>query len=292
MPDEEQGSAPSAATAAPAAATPGVPPPPPLRRAAATEEDPHVERLRAALAGMEGAHPVDLLNLAEKASINEEDIAKAYREVSRRFHPDTFFKSSPVVRGLAEACFGRINGAYESLLAPGGLADAARFLAFRKAGRGFVSEREHQAARVAFKRAELLYRNRDWKGADALYQEALRLDKSTWPHLFHAIRCAALARRLTVADAAGQLDALTPPDLARRAEVLVSIGNLHKLDGHHEAAMKRYRAALEADPNNHDAQREIRLHRSRTEREAATSAPAQSAAGTFSGFFRRGGDRK
>lgn len=241
---------------------------------------------------MEGAHPMDLLGLGDRASVTEAEISSAYREVSRRFHPDTYFNSSPVMHGLAEACFARVNGAYESLSAPGGLAEAQRFISFRKAGRGFVSEREHQTARVSFKRAELLFKNRDWKGADVLYVEAARMDASTWPHLFHAIRCGALAHRLTVAQASEQLDALTPPTPAARADVLVAIGNLHKLDGKHAEAMRRYRQALEADPANRDAQRELRLHQTRAERDAASVATARGAGATISGFFRRGSDPK
>ncbi len=292
-PAEDAPSGPPPAAAPRAAAPPRVPPPPPSRTpAAATQEDSHAVRLRSALAAMEGAHPMDLLGLGDRVSVTEAEISSAYRDVSRRFHPDTYFNSSPVVRGLAEACFARVNGAYESLSAPGGLAEAQRFIAFRKAGRGFVSEREHQTARVSFKRAELLFKNRDWKGADALYLEAARMDDSTWPHLFHAIRCGALARRLTVAQASDQLEALTPPTPAARADVLVAIGNLHKLDGKHAEAMRRYRQALEADPANRDAQRELRLHQSRNEQDAASVAPARSAGATISGFFRRGSDPK
>jgi CheY-like chemotaxis protein/tetratricopeptide (TPR) repeat protein len=276
-----------------AAAQPRVPPPPTRREPAApTQEDGHAERLRAALAGMEGAHPMDLLGLADRATITEADISSAYREVSRRFHPDTYFNASPVVRGLAEACFARVNGAYETLSAPGGLVDAQRFIASRKAGRGFVTEREHQSARVSFKRAELLFKNRDWRGADQLYLEAARLDTSTWPHVFHAIRCGALSRRLTVAQAVAQLDALTTPNPAARADVQVAAGNLFKLDGRHGEAMARYKQALEADPNNRDAQREIRLHDSRREGEAAVASSATSKTSVLSGFFRRGGDPK
>ncbi len=273
------------------AAQPRVPPPPARREPAApTQEDGHAERLRAALAGMEGAHPMDLLGLAERATITEADISSAYHEVSRRFHPDTYFSASPVVRSLAEACFARVNGAYEALSAPGGLADAQRFIASRKAGRGFVTEREHQSARVSFKRAEMLFKNRDWRGADQLYLEAARLDTSTWPHVFHAIRCGALSRRLTVAQAVAQLDALTTPNQAARADVQVAAGNLFKLDGRHGEALARYKSALEADPNNRDAQREVRLHDSRREREASSSATSRT--GLLSGFFRRGGDPK
>lgn len=269
--------------ALPAPGPPVAPAPPP---------DPHEARLRSALAAMQGAHPMDLLGLADRPATTEADISSAYRKVSRWFHPDTVFQSSAVVRGLAEACFSAVNGAYESLMAPGGLPDAQRFLALRKAGRGVVSEREHQASRVAFKRAELLFRNRDWKGADVLYLEAERLDSSTWPHAFHALRCGALSRRLPLKEAVAKLDALPVPSSARRAEVLVVIGNLHKLEGQQREALQRYRQALEADAANHDAQRELRLHQSRAVREPDSVAPPRTAASAIASLFRRSSDPK
>jgi curved DNA-binding protein CbpA/CheY-like chemotaxis protein len=267
------------------AATPRVPGPP-------TQEDPHVARLRAALSTMEGAHPLDILLLGDRPTVTEAEVQRAYREVSKRYHPDTFFNSAPVVRTLAEACFAKLNAAYESLVAPGSLAEAQRFLASRQAGRGFATGRQQQAARVAFKRAETLFKNRDWRGADELFVEAARLDADTWPHRFHAIRCGVLSHRLRLSEAVPQLDALEPPSPARRADVLVAIGNLLKLEGQHDAALRRYKQALDVDPQNHDAQRELRLHRSREEKKATNSDAPRTAAAAFSGFFSRFGERK
>ncbi len=262
---------------------------PPVGR---TEEDPRVARMRTALAAMEGAHPLDVLELSDRKVLSEAEVQQAYRDISRRYHPDTYFSAPPLVKAMAEACFSKINGAYESLRAPGGLAEAQRLLSARASGRGFVTERDHQSARVAYRRAEVLFRNRDWKGADALFQEAVKLDATTWPHAFHAIRAGALSRRLTAEQAVTQLDALQCPDMPRRAEVQVAIGNILKLEGRAAEAVRRYSAAIEADPENRDAQRELRLHQSRAEgaRPDGASAPAASTGG-LSGLFRRSTDK-
>jgi curved DNA-binding protein CbpA len=257
---------------------------------APTDEDGRAARLRDALSAMEGAHPVDILELGDRKVLAENEVQQAYRDISRRYHPDTYFSAPPLVRAMAEACFSKINAAYEALRAPGGLADAQRLLTARATGRGFVTERDHQAARVAFRKAEVLFRNRDWKGADPLYAEAARLDATTWPHAFYAIRAGALSRRLTADEAVKQLDALTPPDMARRAEVLVAIGNIYKLDGRAGEALRRYKSASEADPENRDAQRELRLHQSRTE-PARTGPSAPPATSVLSGLFRRPPDK-
>jgi tetratricopeptide (TPR) repeat protein len=225
-----------------------------------TQEDARAVRLGAAYAAMESAHPVVVLELADRRRITDEDVANAYREISRRFHPDTFFNAPPAVRKLAEACFSAVNTAYEALRAPGGLAEARRFLEARAQGLAFVSEKDHIAGRVAFRRAEPLVRNRDWAAADALLVEALRLDPHTWPYALHGAWCGWLAKRLSWREAIAALDALTPTDPVRRAEVQVFAGNILKQEGRVEEAMARYRKALERQPDNRDAQRELRLH--------------------------------
>ncbi|MSQ01647.1 MAG: response regulator [Myxococcales bacterium] len=249
-------------------------------------DDPRAARLRAVLAAAEGAHAVDVLGLGELKTLTEEDVVGGYRAVSRQYHPDTYFSAPPLVRALAEACFAKINAAYEMLKSPGGVPDAQRFLTARAAGRGMVSERDHLTARVAFKRAEVLFRNRDWKGADTLFLEALRLDATTWPHAFAAHRAGALSKRLTTEAAMASLDDLQCPDMRKRADVLVAIGNILKLDGRGAEAMRRYRQAAEADPENRDAQREIRLHQSRHEK-VRSGAAVGGAAERMSGLFRR-----
>ena len=257
--------------------------------AAATEEDPRVERLRRALSSMEGASAVEVLELGARLKVTEEEIVAAYRDISKRYHPDTYFNAAPLVRSLAEACFAKVNGAYETLRMPGGVGEANRVLAARAQGKAYVTEREHLAARVAFKRGEVLYRNRDWRGADAQFAEAVKRDPSGWPYALFAARTGYLSRRLTADGALAALDAMQAPDGAKRGEVLVSAGNILKLEGRHADAQNRYRLALEADPQNRDAQREVRLNNARVERDRAPDGPA-SATSVISGLFRRASD--
>ncbi|MBM4391981.1 MAG: response regulator [Deltaproteobacteria bacterium] len=268
--------------------SPACTPPP----AARTVEDPRIGRLRSALSAMEGASALDVLEIGDRKTLAEDDLVYAYRDISKRFHPDSFFSGPPLVRQLAEACFARVNEAYEALRMPGAIAEARRVLAARAAGKPYVSDRDHQAARVAFKRGEVLYRNRDWRGADALFVEAVRLDPDAWPHALDAARAGYLCRRLSLDQALAALDMIVPPDAAKRAQVAVSAGNMLKLESRHDDALKRYRAALEADPENHDAQREIRLHSQRQEREKASDSGVRSSTGVISDLFRRSTDKK
>ncbi|MBM4368801.1 MAG: hypothetical protein FJ102_21485, partial [Deltaproteobacteria bacterium] len=68
--------------------------------------------------------------------------------------------------------------------------------------------------------------------------------------------------------------------------------NMLKLESRHGDALRRYRAALEADPENRDAQREIRLHNQRQEREKAADSGVRSSTSVISDLFRRSTEKK
>ncbi|MDP2309016.1 MAG: response regulator [Pseudomonadota bacterium] len=251
-----------------------------------TQEDTRAQRLAEAAAAMERGHPIEILQLTGRSSLSEEDVANAYREISRQFHPDTYFNAPPAVRVLAEVCFGRVNAAYDALRAPEGLAEARRHLRAIATGAPYVSMKDRLAARLAFRRGEVAWRARDWAGADPLFQEAARLDPQAWPHALHAAYCGYLARR---ASAIETLVALTAVEGAfaqepiRAAEVLVYAGKLLKQEGREAEALARYRAAVQKDPNNRDALREVRLFEVRN---PAPSRPGPAGAGgVFGGMF-------
>jgi CheY-like chemotaxis protein len=247
-----------------------------------TREDTRLVKLRLALATMENAHPIDVLEVGDRKRISEDEVSNAYRDVSRRYHPDLYFNAPPVVRGLAEACFARVNAAFEQLRLPGGLVEAQRLLEARAAGVQYVSERDHVSARIAFRRGEILWRNRDWKGADAHFAEAFALDPHTWPHALYHAHCGWLAKRLSTAEAVALLEPLAPKEAARKAEVLVVLGNILKLAGRTDEAVAKWKAALEKEPGNHDAQRELRLH----ERRNSPPTPPPATGGFFSGLLK------
>ena len=136
----------------------------------------------------------------------------------------------------------------------------SRLLGARLRGDTFVSEKDHLAARVAFRRAELTYRNRDWKAADVLFQEALRLEPNTWPYAMYAAYNGWLARRLSGKEAIAALEAVKPVNALRAAELHVHIGNILKQEERVAEAIERFRKAAELDPTNRDALRELRLH--------------------------------
>lgn len=246
-----------------------------------TQEDPRARRLAEAAAAMENGRPLEILQLTDRRTLSEEDVANAYREISRRYHPDTYFNAPPAVRALAETCFSRVNAAYDALRAPDGMGEARRQLQAIASGVPFVANKDHLAARVAFRRAEVAWRAHDWRGADPLFQEAARLDPHAWPHALYAAYCGWLARRVPTSQALAALEAIKPKEPVRAAEVLVWTGNLLKQEGREADALVRYRAASQKDPTNRDAQREIRLYELRH----PNRPPPAPSGGLFGGMF-------
>jgi tetratricopeptide (TPR) repeat protein len=266
---------------APASRPPGTPPranrsiPPP-----AAEQDPAIKKLFDALEAVKQAHPVEILELTDKKRVTEEDISAAFRDVSRRSHPDRFPEQP--AKGMAEELFGKINAAYELLKTPGGMSDANRFLQARVSGQPYVPEKDHLSARVAFRKAEMLVRNRDWPGAAPLLEEAFRLDPATWPHALYWHQARYYTRRSPGMPVIHDLEALlkvmepgpAPENLwdkekgpapsvvmrfQRFAEAAAALGNILKLEGKAAESLTAYKRALAADPENRDAQRELRL---------------------------------
>ena len=264
---------PSRAPGAPPRASRSIPPP-------AAELDPAVKKLFDALEAVKQAHPVEILELTDKKRLTEEDVSAAFRDVSRRSHPDRF--PDQPAKAMAEELFGKINTAYEFLKSSAGLSDANRFLQARASGQPYVPEKDHLSARVSFRKGEMLVRNRDWQGAAPLLEEAFRLDPVSWPHALYWHQARYYTRRSPGIPVIHDLEALlkvmepgpAPENLwdkekgpapsvvmrfQRFAEAAAALGNVLKLEGKTAESLTAYKRALAADPENRDAQRELRL---------------------------------
>ncbi len=269
----EEPALPSRAPGAPPRANRSIPPP-------AAEQDPAVKKLFDALEAVKQAHPVEILEMTDKKRVGEDEISAAFRDVSRRSHPDRF--PDQPAKGMAEELFGKINAAYELLKTAGGMSDANRYLQARAAGQPYVPERDHLTARVAFRKAEMLVRNHDWPGAAPLLEEAFRLDPVTWPHALYWHQARYYTRRSpgmpVIHDLEAVLKTMDPgpapenlwdkekgpaPSVVMRfqrfAEAAAALGNILKLEGKAAESLTTYKRALAADPENRDAQRELRL---------------------------------
>jgi len=226
--------------------------------------DPRIATLKEASQQLIGKSPLEVLDLADKHEVTEHDVTRAFREISRSYHPDTFFGAPPAVRALAEDCFALVNAAYDQLRAPGAIAQLKQKHAGAASGAPAAPELDPAAARMAFKRGEVLWRAREYKAADPHYDLAAQGDPKTWPYVLMAAQSGYYSKRLTISEAIKRLDSLVVSDRVREAEIQATAGNLLKLDGKAQEAADRYQRALARDPANRDALRENRLNAART----------------------------
>ncbi len=243
--------------------------------------DPRIATLKEASQKLLGKAPLEVLDLADKHEVTEQDVVRAFREISRSYHPDTFFGAPAPVRALAEDCFALVNAAYDQLRAPGAIAQLRQKQAPPSTAAPLPPEQDPAAARVAFKKGEVLWRARDYKAADLHYHLAAQQDPKSWPYVLMAAQSGYYSKRLTITEAVKLLDALLVTDRVRDGEIQATAGNLLKLNGKLQEAADRYQRALQRDPGNRDALRENRLNAARG------LQPAPSLTSQIQGLFKR-----
>ena len=153
----------------------------------------------------------------------------------------------------------------------------------RVAGVPYVDHRTYQQARAAFLRGEAAWRVRESTTAAAAFAEAHAKDPSTYEHALMSALSGAVAGTLPVADARARVEPLLTAHPRQASRTLETLGQLLKLAGRTDDALARFREAVEKDPANHEAQRELRLHDKRT------AEKAEEKKGFFAGLFGRKG---
>jgi hypothetical protein len=190
------------------------------------------------------------LGLAETAG--RDDVKKAFLGIARQFHPDRF--ASPELSDLQETVrdfFASVNEAYEVLSDD---RKRAEYLARRRGG---ASPRPEEAlARVEFQKGEACLRTRDFARARGFLESAVRVDPRpeyratlAWAFVSDPACKDRMRARALAAEAAKD---------ASCDRALLVAGIIARDDGDDVAAERHFRAALDANPRNAEAARELR----------------------------------
>ncbi len=239
------------------------PPPPgpepgrPGARPAATSAE---EELRRALeAALPQARATDLFErLGVPRTATRDQVKAAYFQLAKQLHPDRF--GSPALADLGSQVkdlFAAVNEAYEVLSDDRKRRD---YLA-RTSAPAPDATRSAEAAAVDFHKGEACARTRDFPKARGFYEAALRADAK--PEYQAACAYSLLqdprgdrARARSLAEAA-----LRDPACLDRAALVCAV--LAREDGDDEKAERLLRRALQANPRNSEAERELRALESR-----------------------------
>ncbi len=218
------------------------------------------EELRRALhAAAPQARSSDLFErLGVPRAATRDQVKAAYFQLAKQLHPDRF--GSPALADLGaqvKDLFSALNEAYEVLSD-----DRKRGEYVARTGAGRPGDRE--AAAVDFQKAEACLRTRDFARARGFYEAALRADPRpeyqasyAWMLLQDPRGDRSRARALAEA-------ALRDPACLDRAALACAV--LAREEGDDDKAERLLRRALQANPRNAEAERELRTLESRREK--------------------------
>ena len=219
-----------------------------------------------------------MLELARDAT--REDAEASFFALAKKWHPDRLPSELDPVRDACSRVFGRMSEAHATLT------DAekrTRYMKLLADGSGSPEMQETVAkvieAATDFQKAEICFKRNDYAQAETLCRKALKAD-ATQPD-YHAM----LAWLISIkpesqtpekaAECIQTLDrAISMNDRCEKAYLWR--GMLNKRVGRLEAAVRDFRRAVEINPHNIDAAREVRLHNMRGGLRHSSTPPAGS----------------
>jgi tetratricopeptide (TPR) repeat protein len=271
----------------------GAAPPPSLRAAAAAAVAGSTftltrEQIEAKLNVLDTADHYQLLEV--DPDVTAVELGAAFPMIARRWHPDRLPAELVEHKESVMRIFSRLTEAYRAL------SDTEQRQAYdaQRAGSAQEAEEQEQVQRVlgavsAFRKAEVLLKKRDLAGAEELAAFAASSDPDQ-PE-YDALHAWIQARRLPP----GQGD--VTPFLKRLDEAVKRQANnvrIHyyracvlKLAGKDGEALREFRHVHEADPNNVEAARELRLHEMRRHSHAPPADEQSESRGLLNRFFKR-----
>lgn len=272
-----------------------------VRPVDASTEGKRRTEIEAKLARMATENHFELLGIRENATVLE--IRDAYFGMAKTFHPDRL-ADMPDLRGKAQAAFARINGAYNEL------SDDKRRAAYvtklkesQPKGESKPEVSANQAtigrainAALEAQKAEAFLKKNELATAESHAKMATLADpeQPTYAALLAWIQ--AQQRPVPVVeegktsttydDLIATFDQLLrkEPDFER---ALFYRATLLQRSGHTERAFKDFSRALELNPRNIDAAREVRLYQMRSKNKPEEAPPKDAGGGLFGKLFKR-----
>jgi CheY-like chemotaxis protein/tetratricopeptide (TPR) repeat protein len=201
-----------------------------------------------------------ILSVSRMAS--DEEIRTSYAELAKQTHPDRLVGASGAVQRMGEEVFGAVSEAYEKI------GDYASRMAYIKEQRGEqerseILEEGQRALRaeLAFQKGEALLRARRYEEAHEQFAEAVE----TYPEEGEYLAYQGWAYYLVSPDEHGRISKAAKmvqqgrklaPD---REKPYLFLGRLFKAAGRPDTAERMFTRAIQLDPDQVEALRELRL---------------------------------
>lgn len=250
----------------------------------ALQSDPRFKDAKAQLARMENWTYYEMFDV--KPSASQEEIRTAYTKVAAQYHPDRV--PIPEMKGLYTDIFAHYNAAFAALNNPENRAQYDESLA--GGGGTPAAQKKVQAVLDTVQdthRAELMVKRRDWVEAERILRKVIAvIPDDISANLLLAQCLIEIAPQQNFKDIVVMLrkviDATENND---RAHYLMGLVLKHNGD---KRAAGLFKMALEMNPSNVDALREVRLLEMRQERRREEAASAKSQiTNLFNKFFKK-----
>lgn len=250
--------------------------------------DPALEKRRKDI--IERAQIIDRQNYFEMLDVprdaSADVIRNVYFQLARTWHPDRLPSELADVKPACAKVFARLSEAHQTLSDDG---KRAQYLQQLGGGAGSPEEEAHVRAvleaSMCFQKAEICFKRSDYTQAEVLLRRAIELDATQAD--YHALLAWLLAMMDTSLEATAEhikaLDgAIKLNERCERAYFFRA--QLHKRAGNEVLALRDFKSAVEINPRNLDAQREIRLIEMRKGRKKEEDKPT---GGLLSRLFKK-----
>lgn len=253
----------------------------------APAQDPRVKELRESAQKILGVDHFAALGVSRTATPDE--VKKAFIETVKAWHPDRVPQGLEEIRPLFAKVFARLELARTTISDP---AQRARYIQELAKPETAATAQDISSAEAGLelRKAEAMLKKNDAGAAERHLRRAVQLAPSN-------VECQVLLVWLQakpdssverLRELVGDLDRLIARDAASKRAYYFR-GMLQKRLDLTKKAMADFARAVELDPHNVDAARELRIYKMRQERTdpAARAATADSSDGGVGGFFRK-----
>ncbi len=213
----------------------------------------------------------EMLGVAE--NVGDDELGSTFMKLASKWHPDR--APSPTAREAFQRVFSLINEAHMTLSDPKA---RERYAKIAKDGGGTPAAQKKVAqlleASSLAQRAEIQLRRKEFADAEKLAREAFALNP-TDPAVL-AVLGLILFERGSAEQLVEALTILTQAvaHAPKNDKAQVTLGHVLKRKGENKKAIHHYRLALEANPKNVDAQRELRIAEMRARNPQAPAEPS------------------
>lgn len=212
-------------------------------------------------------------NYFEMLGVSEEDdtetIKDAYFKLSRQYHPDKFSGASDEIKGHSDEIFKQLNTAYNTLTND---EDRAEYVRSLREGK---EERKDDAsdiitAEVQFQKGVDLVKRNDFKKAIKSFQWATELNPNEAEYLSYLGWATFKATTPSTHLSRDKAKKLLKKSIALNPKldtVYIFLGHIFNSEGNIKAAEIQFKKALQANPHNVEATRELKFIAKKREKE-------------------------